>query len=140
MGARLELVTNTDEHARTYRNGEVIVRKGDEVDCMYLVQSGEVVVFLERVCDDVAEAPIGARHLTVLRSGESFGEMCLFAKRPSSATLVARGTARVVQIDNRGFLMRVHEDPTIALRILRKLSERICSLSDEVQRLRGAQS
>lgn len=128
----------TTNPGRVYQNGEVIMRKGEEADCMYVVQSGEVVVMLERVCDSQPESLTGARHLSVLKAGDSFGEMSLFAEQARSATVVARGTTRVVRIDKRSFLDRVHEDPSIAFQILKKLSERICALNDEVQRLRGA--
>jgi len=38
-------------------------------------------------------------------------------------------------VDKKAFLRRVHEDPSLALTILRTLSRRVRELSDEVARL-----
>ena len=63
--------------------------------------------------------------------------MSLFTKRERSATVRARGKARVMTIDKRGFMKRVHQDPSLAFRILQKMSERVQRLNAEVSRLRA---
>ena len=68
--------------------------------------------------------------------GDVFGEMSLFTGAPRSATVRAKGSARVLTIDKRGFLKRVHEDPSLAFSILYKMSTRIHELSQEVARLK----
>ncbi|HLA39941.1 MAG TPA: hypothetical protein VJ417_08090, partial [Candidatus Glassbacteria bacterium] len=52
------------------------------------------------------------------------------------ATVRALGKARILTIDKRGFLMRVHEDPSIAFQVLKQMSERIQKLDEEVVKLR----
>jgi CRP-like cAMP-binding protein len=49
----------------------------------------------------------------------------------------AKGEARLLYVDKRGFMKRVHQDPTLAFDILRRMSERIRSLDEEVARLRS---
>jgi CRP-like cAMP-binding protein len=95
---------------------------------MYVVQAGQVEVVIE---DEGGETT-----LSVLEPGDVFGEMALFSRSPRSATVRARGEARILTVDERGFLRRVHEDPSLAFRILEKLSERIDRLNREVLRLR----
>ena len=113
---------------KVYEDGEVIIKQGEVGDCMYVVQQGEVEVVLENPGAEIS--------LSVLKRGDVFGEMALFTKETRSATVRARGKARVLTVDKRGFLKRVHEDPSLAFRILQKMSERIRSLNQEVIRLR----
>lgn len=116
------------ELGRIYVDGEPIISQGDTDRCMYVVQAGQVEVVIE---DQGGEAV-----LSVLGPGDVFGEMALFSRSPRSATVRARGEARILTIDARGFLRRVHEDPSLAFRILEKMSERIDRLNREVLRLR----
>jgi len=92
------------------------------------VQQGQVEVFLIR---GEKEIP-----LSVLNVGDTFGEMSLLSRQPRSASVRARGRARVLTVDKRGFLKRVQEDPSLAFRVLRQLSERVRELDEEVARLR----
>jgi len=96
---------------------------------MYVVQSCLVEVLVER--------PHGDLKLSTLGQGDVFGEMSLFTGEPRSATVRALGEARVLTVDRRGFLRRVHEDPSLAFRVLQKLSERVAQLDAEVVRLRS---
>jgi len=111
---------------KEYGDSEVICRQGERGDCMYVVQSGRVAVLRE---EDGAQLPLGE-----LAAGDIFGEMAVFDRQPRSATVLARGDARVLTLDKRAFLRRVHEDPGLAFRILEKMSLRIRSLNDELVR------
>jgi CRP-like cAMP-binding protein len=120
------------ELGKIHRDGEAIVRQGETGDCMYVVQEGQVEI--------LADAPGGEIRLGVLGPGEIFGEMALFTRAPRSATVRALGDVRVLKVDKRAFLARVHEDPSLAFRILGKMADRIRNLDEEVIRLspRGA--
>jgi len=116
------------ELGKVYEDGECICRQGEPGDCMYVVQKGE----LEVVLDD----PNGEILLSVLKPGDVFGEMALFTRQPRSATVRTRGKARVLTIDKRTFLRRVHEDPSLAFRILQKMSQRIEELNEQLRLLK----
>ena len=94
---------------------------------MYVIQAGEVEVVHEAGGAEVALAVLGA--------GDVFGEMALFDREARSATVRAKGEARVLTLDKRTFLRRVHEDPSVAFRILQRMSHRIRQLNDEIARL-----
>jgi CRP-like cAMP-binding protein len=113
---------------KQYQDGECIVREGEPGDCMYIVQVGEVEV--------VKNGPAGEIVLDTLGPSDVFGEMSLFTKAKRSTTVRAKGPARALTIDKRGFMRRIHEDPSLAFRILQKLSERIEKLDREVVRSR----
>jgi len=95
---------------------------------MYVVQDGEAVVVREEAGGEVVVGELGP--------GDLFGEMAIFERQPRSATVRARGPARVLTLDKRAFLRRVHEDPSLAFRILQKMSERVRSLDEELARLK----
>lgn len=112
---------------REYAPGDVICRQGEPGDRMYVIQAGEVDVVREV---GQAEVVVGR-----LAAGDVFGEMAIIERQPRSATVRARGQARVLTLDKRAFLTRVHEDPSLAYRILESMSQRIRRLDEEVARL-----
>lgn len=114
---------------RVYDDGEAIMHEGELGDCMYVVQQGEVEVTIRSGGQELV--------LSVLEAGDVFGEMSLFTKRKRSATVRAKGKARVMTIDKRGFMKRVHQDPSLAFQILRKMSERIQHLNEEMVKLQS---
>ena len=106
---------------KIYKNGEIIVRQGDEGNCMYVIQTGKVEVIKEEQCKKISLGFLGV--------GEFFGEMALFEKEHRSATVLAQGQARILTIDKRTLLRRIQEDPTLAFHLLEKLSQRIRELN-----------
>ena len=115
---------------KTYRDGEVIVRQGEAGDCMFVIQAGQVEVVGE---NDKQTAV----RLAVLHEKDFFGEMALFDREVRSATVRALGEARVLTVDRKSFLRRVHEDPSLAFRIVEQMSHRIRELDAEMIRLNG---
>jgi CRP-like cAMP-binding protein len=115
---------------RVFQDREVIIRQGEEGTCMYVIQEGEVEVVKELDGKEVT--------LAVLGNGELFGEMAIFEREVRMATVRAKGTARVLTVDKKNFLRKIHEDPTLAFRVVQTMSRRIRKLSDEVARMRGA--
>jgi len=114
---------------RDYEDGEIIVRQGDEGDSMFVIQEGQVEVLIET---DGKET-----RLRIANEGEFMGEMAIFERIKRSATLRAMGRVRILTIDKKNFLRRVHEDPSLAFRVVRTMSGRIRELSDEIARLKN---
>ncbi len=113
---------------RVYQDGETIVRQGETGDSMYVIQAGQVEVIREKDGKLV--------RLAVRGEGDFFGEMAIFEHEVRLATVRALGEARVLTLDKKTFLRRVHEDPSLAFHILERLSNRIRELSAEVTRLK----
>lgn len=112
---------------KEYCDGDVICRQGEPGDCLYVVQAGRAVV--------VREATEGQVVLRELAAGEIFGEMALFERQPRSATVRALGSVRVLTLDKRAFMRGVHNDPSLAYRILQTMCGRIRHLTEELARL-----
>ena len=115
---------DSNELGKTYAESEVIFRQGESGSQMYVIQDGKVEVVLVK---DGRETI-----LTVLGKGDFFGEMALFDNEVRSATVRALGKARVLSLDKRNLMRRVHEDPSLAYRIIQGMSQRIRELNAEV--------
>lgn len=114
---------------RPYRDEEIVCRQGELGDAMYVVQEGELAVIRE---DGGIETVVGS-----LLRGDVFGEMALFDREPRSATVRAVGDVRVLTLDRRAFLRQIYEDPSLAMNMLKRLSERVRVLDAEVAELRA---
>jgi len=112
---------------KIYLDGDPIVRQGEVGDCMYVVQAGEVEV--------AVRAEGGEKALACLGPGDFFGEMAVFEREVRSATVRARGEARVLKIDKKTLLRRITEDPLLAVKFLDTLSRRIRDLNDRLVRM-----
>jgi CRP-like cAMP-binding protein len=114
---------------KTYSDGEIVARQGDVGDCMYVIQKGKVQVLVEKGGVEM--------QLRVAGEGEFMGEMAIFDREERSATLRALGEARILTIDKKKFLKRIHKDPSLAFRVVQTMSKRVRELSDEVARLKS---
>lgn len=114
----------SEKLGKVYGDGEYIVHQGEAGDCMFVVQSGEVEVIRRD----------GGREfcLAILGEGEFFGEMALVERDVRTASVRALGEAHVLTLDKASFLRQVHNDPSLAFRLLEKMSRRIRELNDRL--------
>lgn len=114
------------EAVRTYDDGDIIFREGDDSREMYVVKEGEVVV-----------SKLGLRgeiELARLRKGDFVGEMSLLESLPRSATARARGKTKLLAIHPGGFLLKIRRDPTFAFEMMQTLSRRIRVTNENLMR------
>lgn len=116
------------ELGKVFGDGEIIVRQGEAGDVMFEILSGRVEVLQKREGQEV--------RLAILGKGDFFGEMAIFEREVRSATVRALGEVRVLTVDKKILLRRISEDPSLALRILEKMSHRIRELDNELVGLR----
>lgn len=109
---------------KVYHDGDVIIRQGDVDDCMYVIQEGKVEIVLESQGQE--------NILTVLETGDFFGEMALFDKDVRSATVRALGETTVLTVDKKSLMRRFLEDPSLAFRLVETMSKRIRELQDKL--------
>ena len=111
---------------KEYKEGDLIVLQGEVGDCMYEILDGRVEVIHEAGGQKVRLAELGR--------GDFFGEMALFDREVRSASVRALGRVRALTIDKRTLLRRITEDPSLAFRILEKMSHRIRELNKKMAR------
>lgn len=109
---------------KEYKEGEVIFHQGDVGNTMFVIQDGEV--------EAVAEFNGEEYRLRSMGPNEFFGEMALFEKEVRTATIRAIRPTRVLTIDKKNFLGGIHEDPSLAFRIVETMSHRIRDLTDRL--------
>lgn len=109
----------------SYANGQPIFRQGHIGDRMYVVVSGEVLIYRE---DRGAETTLAR-----LGPGETFGELALFDQHPRSASARAIGDATVRVISHEEF-MELDCDMLIR-NMLVTLAQRLRTTDEEFERL-----
>lgn len=110
-----------------FERGEVIFHQGEAAHCMYVVQKGRVELV-------VTKAVGGEKQLAVFGENDMFGEIALFANKARFATARALEKCRVLTLDEKAFISRLHQDPSTAFRLLRQMAQRIYELEHEVVR------
>jgi flavin-dependent dehydrogenase len=130
---RIKMATGaTGALGKRYKDGEVIYRQGDRGDRMYVVQHGNVEV-VHRAGDKeyiVAE----------LSDGDFFGEMAMFEEEVRPSTVRATGDVWVYTLERDSLIRRIHEDPSMAFRLIQKMSYRIRELESSLIRKTAAAS
>jgi CRP-like cAMP-binding protein len=94
---------------------------------MYVVQRGEVEM-IQRKGDNEFR-------IALLSDGDLFGEMALFDEERRPATVRAVGEAWVYTLEKGSLLRRIHEDPSLAFRMIQKMSGRIQDLEASLIRM-----
>lgn len=102
---------------KVYQDGDIIIKEGDIGNSMFVIQSGKVEVIHQRESKEII--------LAELEKEDFFGEMAIFEREYRSATVRAKGEACILTIDKKTLLRKIKEDPSMAFRMLQKMSARI---------------
>lgn len=103
---------------RSLSAGEVVFRRGDSPDGLYVLLEGSVRVFLtDEQGRDV--------ELAVVTSGNFFGEMALLDGEPRSASVACLGPARCLWLPRDEFLELLRSSRSLLESLLADLSRRV---------------
>lgn len=100
------------------KEGEELFHEGEDGDCLYLIQSGELVVTKQTPEGDEVQ-------IAVLREDECVGEMSLLDPSPRSASVRATGACCLWRLDRQPFEALLEKNPGICRALLACLSERL---------------
>ena len=104
---------------RSWKQGEVIFREGDEGDTCYLLKSGAVILTREHQDGRMVA-------LAEIRAGGMFGEMAMFRDGETrSATAECVEDTSAVALLARDVQRLIREKPDIALKLLHALADRV---------------
>ncbi len=123
-GKKEEKGLKTNILGRLYKDGEAIVNQGEREDCMYVIQSGKVIVCQSINGKGVKVAELG--------EGDFFGEMALFERNTRIATVHSMGDTRVLAVDKKTLLHMVQEDPSMAFNIIQTIISRAHKMTDQL--------
>lgn len=108
--ADLALLAEAAGSLREFRAGDVIFRRGDAGQELFIVKSGTV------------ELRIGSKVLDTLTKHSIFGEMALIDFAPRSATAVALTDVTLVAVSDKQFTPLIS---SVALSVMREMSRRL---------------
>ena len=109
-----------------FQPGEVVIKRGEMGETMYLLIKGEVSVHIGDTSGNEIE-------VDRIKAGDYFGEMALFEDVPRSATIRTETESRLLVLHKQEFNEIVREYPQIALTICKVLSSRIRTLHEKIK-------
>ena len=119
------LVSDEVSTEHSFEPGAVIIREGENDDAIFLIGSWSAEAVLPAEGDQ-------AIVLSVMRRGETFGEMGFFERRPRSATVRAREACLVLEIKGQALRDLADAHPGLGFRILLQVSERLRSKNEQI--------
>jgi len=112
---------------REFPKGTVLFREGEPGKEMYVVQQGRV--HISKRVGDVEKI------LSTLGQGEFFGEMSILNNAPRSATATCADDSKLLVIDPKTFEAMVRGNAEIALRMIKKLADRLQEADHQIENL-----
>src|SRR3989441_6808909 len=113
-----------------HKKGEMIYVEGDLGSEMYVVQSGAVRIY--RTLGGVKQ------ELAIMEKGDFFGEIAVLEGLPRSASAEALDNVELIEINSTTFDKMIRGNIEIAVRMLRKLSNRLQEANRKIELLSRA--
>ena len=118
-----------DSTSRSFVAGDYIFHEGDLGTEMYIIQEGTVTISKHLSGED--------HRISTLERGDFFGEMALLESLPRTADAIADNDVRLIAINGSRFDEMLRKNPEIAVRIIRKYSQRLREANDLIEKLAG---
>ena len=115
-------------NTKTIPKNTILLNEGDESDFLCVILQGQVKVF---VSEENGKEVI----LNIQGPGEYFGELSLIDEVPRSASVITSKRSRIVFISRAEFETCLVDNPTLALKLIRSLTQRVRELTDIVKNL-----
>ena len=107
-------------HSQQYNAGEAVVSQGDEVDGLYFVMHGELIV------------EVDGRQISTVGPDEHFGEFALFGKPARSADVRCHKDCQVLFMRGKDLKRLVREEPVLGNKLLISLLGRTSQIIQEM--------
>ena len=107
--------------------GTVLFRDGERGKEMYVIQTGKV-----RITKEIRGE---VQTLAVLGDGEFFGEMAILNNKPRSANAIVEDESKMLVIDPKTFEAMIRGNTEIAVRMIKKLAQRLQEADHQIESL-----
>jgi uncharacterized membrane protein len=111
----------------TISAGETIFRYGDPGDSLFIIDKGEVEIFIH---DDTGHKIV----LEHARAGDTFGELSLFDNGPRTASATVTEDLEGFQMDHESLNRFLRAHPSAAMELLASMSRRLRFSADRLRR------
>lgn len=105
-------------HKQNIPAGTIVFNEGDEADCLYIIESGSIEIYLE---SSNAETTV----LSTLNSGAFFGEMGILCNSRRTASAKSINPAVLWVLPRKDFNELITQIPELSLALSRVLSNRL---------------
>ncbi|MFP2927271.1 Crp/Fnr family transcriptional regulator [Pyxidicoccus sp. 3LG] len=112
---------------KEFPKGTELFREGETGKEMFVIQAGKVSI--SKRVRDVEKV------LAVLGPGEFFGEMAIISNKPRNASAIVQDDARLLVIDPKTFEGMIRGNAEIAVRMIKKLAERLGEADAQIENL-----
>jgi CRP-like cAMP-binding protein len=112
---------------KEFKRGHVLFREGEPGKEMYVIQAGKVNI--TKTVRDTEKI------LATLGAGEFFGEMASLNNKPRSAGAVMAEDGKLLVIDPKTFEAMIRGNVEIAVRLIKKLSDRLQEADEQIENL-----
>ncbi len=110
---------------KTYSQGEVIIKEGDIGKSFFRILDGKAGVYADYGKSDPFR-------IAVLEKGEYFGEMAIIEESPRSATVVAIGSVKVVEIPGNELDAYFNDNPDQIIELMAHLGSRVQAMTNDL--------
>ncbi|KAM8914679.1 protein kinase, cAMP-dependent, regulatory, type II, alpha, B [Spinachia spinachia] len=86
--------------ARAFKDGERLITQGEDADCFYIVESGEVKIMIKSHTKAGQQDEVEVARCS---RGQYFGELALVTNKPRAASVYAVGETKCLVIDIQAF-------------------------------------
>ncbi len=112
---------------KEFPKGTVLFNEGEPGKDMFVLQSGKIAI--SKKVRDVEKV------LALLGPGEFFGEMAIISNKPRNATATVTEDAKLLVIDPKTFEAMIRGNAEIAVRMIKKLAERLSEADSQIENL-----
>ncbi|MBZ8183277.1 mechanosensitive ion channel domain-containing protein [Oscillatoria salina] len=114
-------------YRKRLNESEILFREDDPGDAFYIVLSGAVEVYVEKI----------NKHLTILKKGAFFGELSLVLGIPRTASVRAVEQTTLFAINNKGFEKILQDNPNFSEDIVQSLGRHKEELTERQKQLQS---
>ncbi|MBI4056755.1 MAG: cyclic nucleotide-binding domain-containing protein [Elusimicrobia bacterium] len=107
-------------YARVYEQEETLFSEGDAGRALFIVESGRIELFKK-------DSQEPRQKLTILKSGDFFGEMAILEELPRSASAMALEQSRIYLLYKNKLDSLLVDSPRIGVAILTRMSQLLSS-------------
>ncbi len=112
---------------KTFPSGTVLFHDGERGKEMYVIQTGKVKIS-KRIRGE-------EQTLATLDAGEFFGEMAILNNQPRTATATVLEESKMLVIDPKTFEAMIKGNTEIAVRMIKKLAQRLEEADHQIESL-----
>lgn len=114
---------------RTLKEGQILFRKDDQGDSMFLIEDGTLEITVP------VNQPQKEMRVSVLGAGEFVGELSLIDGLPRTATARALEDCKLLEMRRDDFLKFLIERPSVAILMVSEIGKRLRATNELVQSL-----